>query len=117
MAPKRKSGAVSSAAKRPKVDAASLKDFISSVLRLVNELKDPSEERVLVAPFVKLPPKKVYPDYYEIIKEPISLSDIQKKEAKDKYPDTASFLDDFKLLEENAKTYNDPDSWIAVDAK
>jgi chromatin structure-remodeling complex subunit RSC4 len=117
MAPKRKSGAVSSAAKRPKVEAVSLKDFISSVLSLVNELKDPSEERVLVAPFIKLPPKKVYPDYYEIIKEPISVSDIQKKEAKDKYPDTASFLDDFKLLMENAKTYNDPDSWIAVDAK
>lgn len=117
MAPKRKTGTASGSSKRPKTESVSIKEFTSSVLKLVNDLKGAEEERILVAPFTKLPPKKLYPDYYDIIKEPISLSEIQKKESKEKYLDADAFLADFKLLMDNAHTYNDPTSWIAVDAK
>lgn len=116
MAPKRKANPVAGLAKKPKIESSTLPEFLASVLSLVTELKDPSEERLLSTPFLKQPPKKLYPDYYDIIAEPISISDIQKKESKGKYPSAESFLGDFKLLMENARTFNDPDSWIALDA-
>lgn len=95
------------------------KEFYSSTLGLVNSLKDEKTNELLVTPFLKLPSKKLYPDYYDVIKNPITVGDIQKNLTKGRYSleDTSNFLQDFRLLSENAMQYNDPESWIAQDSK
>lgn len=35
-----------------------------------------SDGRLLSEPFMKLPPRKDYPDYYEIIKKPIDINKV-----------------------------------------
>ncbi|CCE85391.1 Piso0_004987 [Millerozyma farinosa CBS 7064] len=104
---------------KPAHSESEFNDFYSSTLKLIHELKDEDEDRLLVTPFVKLPSKKLYPDYYTVINNPITVSDIQRKHSKGKYSLTnfEEFLADFKLLHDNAIAYNDPDSWIAQDAK
>ncbi|KAF6068842.1 Bromodomain family protein [Candida albicans] len=91
-------------------------DFFTSTLDMVFNLRDGDEE--LAPPFIKLPSKKFYPDYYHLIKQPISLNEIGKR-IKTRYSGTSSreFLDDFELLLENASTYNSPDSWIVESAR
>lgn len=38
-----------------------------------------SDGRLLSEPFMKQPPKKDYPDYYEIIKKPIDITKIMNR--------------------------------------
>lgn len=121
MPPKRKSSAHSTPNSKKQKSAPSeeeFKQFYSSTMSLVNDLRDESDERHLVTPFVKLPSKKLYPDYYNIITNPITVGEIQKKLNDGKYSlqDTSDFVGDFKLLNENATAYNDPESWIATDS-
>ncbi|XP_054933010.1 protein polybromo-1-like [Dermacentor andersoni] len=66
----------------------------------------------LAEPFVKLPSKKLYPDYYREIKQPISLNKIAGKIKSEGYTSMVEVVDDFNLLFENAKKYNRPDSKI-----
>jgi hypothetical protein len=60
-----------------------------------------------------LPAKQLYPDYYAIIKKPISLYIIEKKN----YQTPEQFRDDFFMLFNNAKTYNLPNSQVYRDAQ
>lgn len=83
----------------------------------VSELKDEDDGRTLIDPFVKLPLKKLYPDYYTIIKQPITMTDIQKKNSRGKYATLREFEADFELLYNNAAKYNDPESWLVTDAQ
>lgn len=66
--------------------------------------------------FLKLPSKKLYPDYYASIKTPISLSEISAKVKSSQYSSTLEFLQDIKLMADNANEYNEPDSFIAQNA-
>ncbi len=63
--------------------------------------------------FMFLPAKELYPDYYQVIKTPISLHIIEKKN----YQTPAQFRDDFYTLFNNAKTYNLPNSQVYRDAQ
>lgn len=38
-----------------------------------------SDGRLLSEPFMKLPPRKDYPDYYDIIKKPIDMTKIMNR--------------------------------------
>ncbi|ODV80450.1 Bromodomain-containing protein [Suhomyces tanzawaensis NRRL Y-17324] len=111
---------LSSVAKKKKTSpsADEFKHFYTSITGQVLALKDDAGE-VISGPFVKLPPKKLYPDYYEIIDTPISLAEIQKKLKQNKYPvdSTHEYLADFQLLLDNAAKYNDPESWIVASAQ
>ena len=121
MVSKRKNSSHADKSKKQKIKHSpeEFKQFYSSTLGLVNSLKDEKTNELLVTPFVKLPSKKLYPDYYSVIKNPITVGDIQKNLNKGGYSleDTSNFLQDFKLLHENAIQYNDPESWIAQDSK
>lgn len=66
--------------------------------------------------FEKLPPRKLYPDYYKIIKKPISLKQIRKGLQNDDFDSFDAFLDALKLMCSNAKTYNEEGSWVWNDA-
>lgn len=60
--------------------------------------------------FQILPPRKDYPDYYAIIKKPMSLSTIKKKLGN--YKDAQEFVRDLVQITWNARTYNTKESEI-----
>lgn len=57
-----------------------------------------------------------YPDYYDIIKNPIDLERIEQKLRKQNYESVDDMAADFMLMFENACKYNEPDSQIYKDA-
>lgn len=102
--------------KKPKThDEESLYAFFRSTLALVRELKD--DTRPIKTEFLKLPSKKLYPDYYTRIENPISLEEIKEKIVSHEYRDTDEFVSDFRLMAENAAEYNMRESIIAQDAE
>ncbi|KAH8658684.1 putative chromatin structure-remodeling complex subunit snf21 [Tricladium varicosporioides] len=74
------------------------------------------ERRLIIGPFVALPSKKDFPDYYMIIREPISMKMIEKKMKKEEYSSLGDMKKDVLALCTNAKTYNEDGSMIYVDA-
>ena len=50
--------------------------------------------------------KKEYPDYFEIIKNPIDLYEMKNKTKRSEYKNKDQFLDDFNLLVRNCDLYN-----------
>jgi ATP-dependent helicase STH1/SNF2 len=72
--------------------------------------------RLIIGPFVALPPKKLFPDYYMIITEPICMKMIEKKIKSEEYSSLGDLKKDVQHLCRNAKTYNEDGSLIYVDA-
>ncbi|KAL8815489.1 MAG: hypothetical protein Q9223_005370 [Gallowayella weberi] len=77
---------------------------------------DDPPTRLIIDPFMKLVPKTQYPDYYMIIKQPISMDMIKKKINKEEYSNLRDFRNDIRLLCNNARTYNEDGSVIFQDA-
>jgi hypothetical protein len=50
--------------------------------------------------------KKDYPDYYDIVKEPIDLSTMKNKTKRNEYLTIERFVDDVNLMVHNARMYN-----------
>ena len=88
---------------------------IDKVLEEIENAPDKTGESV-ARDFKKLPPKRLYPDYYEVIPEPISLSEIRAKQKKDLYSSLYDMLDDINLMCFNAKHYNTSESLIFSNA-
>ncbi|KAK1926202.1 putative chromatin structure remodeling complex protein STH1 [Papiliotrema laurentii] len=55
--------------------------------------------------------KKLYPDYYQIISKPIAMVQIKRKIGRPTYT-LEAFKADMHLLWDNARTYNEPGSWV-----
>ena len=72
--------------------------------------------RIIIGPFLELPPKRDYPDYYQFIQEPIAIDMIEKKIRTEKYSSLKELGADISLLVKNAKTYNEDGSMIYADA-
>ena len=70
----------------------------------------------LVEPFRRLPNRRWHSDYYQEIKNPISLAQIKKKAMKGEYLSLNQMVEDFNLMLDNAQSYNRPDSKIFRDA-
>lgn len=88
-----------------------------SLLDGLVELKDEETGDSVLELFLKLPSKKLYPDYYKIIKKPISVNEIQKKlNRKSGYKSYDDLVDDLKLMISNAQTYNEPGSFVYENA-
>jgi chromatin structure-remodeling complex subunit RSC1/2 len=60
--------------------------------------------------------KRVIPEYYETIKEPIALSIIKQKINTRAYQTIREFVRDFALIPFNAQVFNRPDSGAFQDA-
>jgi hypothetical protein len=73
--------------------------------------------RSLSFDFLRKPPKRHYPDYYELIKYPIALDDIKKQLDTGSYSSLEEVKNDFELCFSNAKQYNQTESIIFQDAK
>jgi len=67
--------------------------------------------------FKELPDRREYPDYYQLIQHPIALSQLRKRMNGNGYRTVTEFRDDFRLMCNNARTYNQEGSWVYVDAE
>ncbi|XP_043487082.1 protein polybromo-1 isoform X7 [Polistes fuscatus] len=66
--------------------------------------------------FMKLPNKNEYPDYYEVIKQPMNMEKIASTLKNNGYDNLDELVSDFILMFDNACKYNEPDSQIYKDA-
>ncbi|KAF5361681.1 hypothetical protein D9758_007383 [Tetrapyrgos nigripes] len=67
--------------------------------------------------FRELPDKRDYPDYYQLITQPISLSQLRKRASSNYYKDVNQYRADWQLMFANARTYNQEGSWVYNDAE
>lgn len=82
----------------------------------IRDYRDPKANRQLALIFMKLPSKTEYPDYYELIKNPIDMEKIAHKLKNNGYSSVNELASDFILMFDNACKYNEPDSQIYKDA-
>ncbi|KAI9206275.1 SNF2 family N-terminal domain-containing protein [Polychytrium aggregatum] len=66
--------------------------------------------------FLELPSRSHYPDYYKIISQPIAMDIIKARIHSTYYKLPHDFVDDFKLMFNNARTYNQEGSQVYTDA-
>lgn len=66
--------------------------------------------------FLELPSRAEYPDYYKIIKQPISIEEIEQKLNSKKYRNPHAMFSDLNLMVDNALQYNEEGSPVYTDA-
>lgn len=72
---------------------------------------------ILFEDFRNLVNRKQYPEYYKVIKEPMSLNTIRKRLLAHKYPGWPEFERDLNLIVTNAESFNEEDSEIVMTAR
>ncbi|KAJ7360053.1 hypothetical protein OS493_019144 [Desmophyllum pertusum] len=82
----------------------------------IHHFTDPTG-RALSEPFLRLPSRRAYPDYYEVIKQPIALSKIRSQIKTGQYESLDELEKDMDLCFQNAQTYNEPNSMLYKDAQ
>ena len=108
-------------------ERATLQKILNNVFKGLMALEAPSDseededgeklgKRAIIGPFVKLPPRHIYADYYLIITNPISMDQIKKKIQKEDYSSLKEFREDVRTLCNNARTYNEDTSALFQDA-
>lgn len=73
-------------------------------------------DRRLSDMFLIKPSKKLYPDYYVLIKHPLALDTIKKRMGNRTYSNIREFLEDIHLIFSNARIYNEEGSIVYQDA-
>ncbi|XP_049837847.1 protein polybromo-1 isoform X3 [Schistocerca gregaria] len=96
-------------------NATALSQKLRMFYDAIRDYKDP-KNRQLSLIFQKLPSKTEYPDYYEVIKNPMDLEKIAQKLKTNQYESIEAMSSDFVLMFDNACKYNEPDSQIYKDA-
>ncbi|KAH8176166.1 bromodomain-containing protein [Sarocladium implicatum] len=103
----------------------SLRKLFDALMNLeVDDIEPPAEDdesdagkRLVIGPFIKLPPKRDYADYYVLISDPICMNQIEKKIKKMDYTSLSDLRKDFELMIRNCQTYNEDGSILYEDAK
>jgi ATP-dependent helicase STH1/SNF2 len=96
---------------------AMLQTACETIFDAVKALEEPDTGRIRSEIFEKLPSKKLFPDYYHIIKQPISFNEIKKRMRNGDYTTLDQFRADFKVMFDNARTYNEETSIVYEDAQ
>ncbi|TRX90330.1 hypothetical protein FHL15_008695 [Xylaria flabelliformis] len=73
-------------------------------------------KRLIIGPFVKLPSKRDYGDYYVLIQTPICMNQIGVKIKKEEYSSINDMRKDITLMCNNCRTYNEDGSLLYSDA-
>ncbi|KAF9694999.1 hypothetical protein EKO04_006858 [Ascochyta lentis] len=100
---------------------ASLQKVVNIVYEALNDLEEESTDRNIpnrgiIDPFIELPDKWDYPDYYQLIKNPICMNQVKKKINKKEYQSLKQFRQDLGLLCSNCRLYNEDSSLLYQDA-
>ncbi|KAF4417734.1 component of SWI SNF global transcription activator complex [Fusarium acutatum] len=102
----------------------SLRNLYDALMTLeVDDIEPPEDDesdpgkRLIIGPFVKLPPKRDYADYYVIIQNPICMNQIQTRIKKEEYTSLSGLRKDIELMIRNCQTYNEDGSILYQDAK
>ena len=66
--------------------------------------------------FMVRPSKKLYPDYFVLIKHPMALDTIKKRITSNAYMEVKDMLEDIHLMFSNARVYNEEGSIVYEDA-
>jgi len=77
---------------------------------------DEPVKRLIIGPFVKLPSKREYGDYYLLIQNPICMKQIEAKIKKEDYHKIDDMRRDIMLMCNNCRTYNEDGSTLYADA-
>ncbi|OZJ05270.1 hypothetical protein BZG36_01962 [Bifiguratus adelaidae] len=72
--------------------------------------------RQQAALFLVLPNRREYPDYYELIRNPIAMDTINTRIHSPYYASIDQFRQDWYLMFKNARAYNEEGSWVFEDA-
>ncbi|KAF9580193.1 hypothetical protein BGW38_003263 [Lunasporangiospora selenospora] len=113
--PKNKSDSSSKPSKDNK-GSKPLSEAFTELYKLVLSHKDKSG-RELADAFLALPSKEEYPEYYEIIKSPMSLQLVLSRIKSGHYKNVNEFDKEFQLVFENALIFNEDSSRINKDAR
>lgn len=89
-----------------------LEELFSTVMTAMDE----HDERRLSTVFHLLPSKDLYPEYYDVISDPIDLKTIGQKIQENEYKSLNELEKDLLLMIKNAKLFNEPGSQIYKDA-
>lgn len=98
--------------------------LVEKMRRIINKVTDytlPDAEsdngkRYLAEPFLELPSRKDFPDYYEVIRRPIDIKKIRTRIKRHDYRSLDELADDFNHMCRNAQTYNVEGSQIYDDS-
>lgn len=91
-------------------------DMFEELFTAVMKVKD-ENNKPLYTHFQLLPSKKKYPEYYEVIEQPIDLKLIARKLQVKKYHHIIEMERDLLLMCKNACLFNEPGSQIHKQAK
>ncbi|KAJ2819686.1 ATP-dependent DNA helicase Snf21 [Coemansia sp. 'formosensis'] len=110
---RRKTGVANllSATERTRLD-----DIFEQSLKAVEACIDKEYERRRCDLFLDLPSHRDYPDYYTTIRHPIAMKTIRCNVKAGKYASLGDFHRDWKLMFDNARTYNEEGSMVYKDA-
>jgi ATP-dependent helicase STH1/SNF2 len=90
---------------------------VDEIEPLENDDESDPGKRLIIGPFVKLPSKRDFPDYYVIIQTPICMNHILAHIKKEEYNSLSDLRKDFELLIRNCQTFNEDGSILYQDAK
>jgi len=71
---------------------------------------------MLCSMFEELPDEDEYPDYYKVIPNPIDLKTIHEKLQTIQYSTEEEFIQDFEIMFQNARHYNEEGSEVYNDS-
>ncbi|KAF2866511.1 SNF2 family N-terminal domain-containing protein [Massariosphaeria phaeospora] len=102
-------------------DRLTLQKVVNIVYEALNDLEEESHDpaianRGIIDPFIELPARNDYPDYYQIIRHPMCMNMIKKKINKKEYQSLRQFRHDIGMLCNNCRTYNEDTSILYQDA-
>uniref|UniRef100_A0A3Q3A0H8 Protein polybromo-1 n=1 Tax=Kryptolebias marmoratus TaxID=37003 RepID=A0A3Q3A0H8_KRYMA len=92
------------------------KNRMKALYAAVIEAREMGTSRRLCDLFTVKPSKKDYPDYYNVILEPMDLKTIEHKIRNERYSTEEELIEDMKLMFRNARHYNEEGSQVYNDA-
>uniref|UniRef100_A0A146VZB6 Protein polybromo-1 n=1 Tax=Fundulus heteroclitus TaxID=8078 RepID=A0A146VZB6_FUNHE len=92
------------------------KNRMKALYAAVSDAREAATNRRLCDLFMVKPSKKDYPDYYNVILEPMDLKTIEHKIKIERYATEEELMEDMKLMFRNARHYNEEGSQVYNDA-
>ncbi|KAJ7102506.1 SNF2-family ATP dependent chromatin remodeling factor snf21 [Mycena belliarum] len=99
----------------PQAVREKMKKVFAECYRVVVSCED-ADGRKRCDLFRELPDKHEYPNYYQLITQPIALSHLRKRAQGPYYKDMQQYRNDWSLMFNNARTFNQEGSWVYIDA-